>query len=249
MLVVLFAAGSVLTTAPPSWAQEECEPGENCTGFEEGEYKVDETASYVELQVSAGVCCPTAQGQVDYQTLDLTAFAGRDYQQTSGTLTYAGGGGGSIKVPIIKDDLSEGEERFEVRLTSFRGTFTRRGRESSIVTIVDFSPETSVGRTGSNQPSEGSQEGSSTRAPLPARATSISPTDPGDQSAQVSPATTSSQGESPAEEGAERVAAEAERDGNGTSPVRHAGLRALLLVMVVAAGFLVKKNLDARKST
>lgn len=245
-LLVLLAAGSVLTAAPPAWPQEECDPGGDCTGFERGEYVVVETSGFVELRVSAASCCPTAQGQVDYQTFNLSALAGQDYEQTSGTLTYAGNSGGLIKVPIIEDDLAEDEERFEVRLTSFRGTFTRRGRERAIVRIVDHSSETYVAQTGSNQPTGGTQGGSSTSAPLPALAGSTGQTDAVNQSAQESRAATSSGADPVADEGAERVAAEAERSDNRSSPVRHAGLRALLLVMVIAAAYGLKNRFRKR---
>lgn len=183
-LLALLVLGSAVSAASPAWAQEECDPGENCTGFEKGEYEVPETEGHVELQVSAAFCCPTAQGQVDYQTFNLSALAGQDYEQTSGTLTYAGGGSGSIKVPIIKDDLSEDEERFEVRLTSFRGTFTRRGRETAIVRILDSSP--GITGTRSNEPTGGSQAGSSDNAPLPPSAPPTDSTPAGNQSAEVS---------------------------------------------------------------
>src|SRR5688500_3898007 len=117
VLVAVAAFGTAVTVAP-AWADESsssCNPGSDCTGFERNAYEVTEGAEYVDLAVSAAWCCPAGQGQVDYATSDGSAVAGRDYQPTSGTLTYAGHGGGHIRVPIADDTLSEGEEQFVVR--------------------------------------------------------------------------------------------------------------------------------------
>lgn len=143
VFLAMLAAGIVLTAASPAWA-DGCEGG-SCTGFEKGEYEVGEAAGHVDLAVSQAWCCPMGQGQIDYYTSDLTALAGEDYQQTPGTLTFAAPANSfgrlEIRVPINQDGLLEGEERFEVRLTNFRGTFVNRGRETAIVRVLDEAPK------------------------------------------------------------------------------------------------------------
>lgn len=232
--IALLAVGSLLTAASPAWA---CE-GSSCSGFTEDEYEVIEGQGYAELQVSVAWCCPTAQGSIDYETSDLTAIAGQDYRQTSGTLTFAGGGGASIRVPIFFDDFTEGEEQFEVRLTNFRGTFVNRGRETAVVKVVDdyskrFSSDP-VQLGGSDQQAAGSKGGASTsRSPSTDPAL---PADSGNQSAPVNPADpTPTTGVEDSGVEPDRVAASAPGDDNPSPPVGGAGLRALLVVMIAAA--------------
>ena len=232
--LTLLAAGSLLTAASPAWA---CE-GSSCSGFTHDEYEVVEGEGYAELQVSVAWCCPTAQGTIDYETSDSTAVAGQDYQQTSGTLTFTGQGGASIRVAIYFDDFTEGEEQLEVRLTNFRGTFVNRGRETAVVKIVDdyskrFSSDpVPLGR--SEQQAAGFQGGSSTsRSPSTAPA---SPADSGNQSAPVNPADPNpTTGVEDSGDEPERAVAKAAGDDNPSPPVGSAGLRALLVVMIAAA--------------
>jgi hypothetical protein len=76
----LLAAASWLSAASFAWADDDpsaCEAG--CTGFERAEYLVSEAAGYVELSVFAPFA-PPGQGQIDYDTADLSAVAGQDYQ-------------------------------------------------------------------------------------------------------------------------------------------------------------------------
>lgn len=231
--LTLLAVGSLLTAASPAWA---CE-GNSCSGFTEDEYEVIEGQGYAELQVSVAWCCPTAQGTIDYETSDLTAVAGQDYRQTSGTLTFAGGGGASIRVAIYFDDLTEGEEQFEVKLTNFRGTFVNRGRETAVVKIVeDYSKRFSsdpVPSGGSKQQAAGPQGGSSTSRP-PSTGPA-SPADSGNQSAAVNPADpTPAMADEDIGDEPERAVAVAAGDDNASS-VGGAGLRALLVVMIAAA--------------
>jgi hypothetical protein len=121
--------------------------------------------------VSVAWCCPVAQGAIDYETSDLTALAGQDYQRTSGTLTFTGHAGNVIRVPIIDDDSTEGEERFEVRLTDFKGSFVKRGRETAIVRLLEEDPKqpsiTYTSPRGSSQQATGSRTSSSSTSTRP----------------------------------------------------------------------------------
>jgi hypothetical protein len=241
VILVLLAAGSVLTAASPVWA-EGCEGG-SCTGFERDEYWVAEGAVYVELHVYAAWCCPVGQGAIDYHTSDLTAVAGRDYQQTSGTLTYTGHGGNLIRVPIIQDGSIEDEERFEVKLTNFRGSFVNRGRETAVVRIVDDDPKQSLGSSassgGSNQQTEGSHAGSS--APPPSQPSAVAEssesTDAGSQSGEVNPDDPTRKGEPPAGGEAEQAVGKTGRDDNQSSSFLPAILGTLLIVTIAVVGF------------
>lgn len=149
VILSALAIGIVLGAALPAWADH--------TGFSKDEYEVSEGAGYVELSVVTTFCCPVPQGQIDYYTSDSTAIAGQDYRQTSGTMTFAGSFGQTIRVPITNDQLFEGEEQFAVTLTNYRGTFVNRGRTTAVVRIHDDDPKpasnsVSPGRTSPSSP-------------------------------------------------------------------------------------------------
>ena len=198
VFLVLVVGAGALIPASPAWTAgaSACDPGNNCTGFESARYWVDETSRYVDLHVYAAWCCPVGQGQIDYETFDLSAKAGHDFIRSSGTLTYAGHGSGKIRVGIIRDERSEGEEQFEVRLTNFRGTFVNRGVETAVVTISDdvpeelteISPSGPAGRPAAEPPS---QPHAASTAGSPGEASvadaGLGPTDAGDVAADLQP--------------------------------------------------------------
>ena len=82
-----------------------------------------------------------------YATRDVTATAGADYTATSGTLRIAPGGvSAAIAVPILEDEIAEGEETFVLLLSGVqnaslgnsRGTGTIADNESALsVSIGD----------------------------------------------------------------------------------------------------------------
>jgi hypothetical protein len=241
-LLVLLAAGSLLSAASPAWADG--------TGFDSEEYEVSEVASYVDLTVHAGMWAE--QGRFDYHTSDLTAVAGEDYQQKSGTLWFAGSSSGNIRVPITNDELFEGEERFEVRLTNFTGGFVTRGRETAVVRILDNDAKPSSGSAASSgrsiQQAAESQAASTARSPsLPSSA----PSPPGStkaviQTDQENPDDLTGPGpnEPSALDGAKPLATKAERDDRRPSfPLPGLGI---LLIVLIAAGFGLKKTLGRR---
>lgn len=246
VLLAMLVAGSVIIAASSARA-DGCE-GNSCSGFVQDEYEVAETAGSVELQVSVAWCCPVAQGTIDYYTSDLTAVAGHDYQQTSGTLTYTGHGGNVIRVPITNDELVEGEERFEVKLTNFRGSFVNRGRETAVVRILGDYPKQSSGIAASpgrsGQQPVGSQESSLAPPPSlhPAGPDSSGSTDVGNQSGQLNPDDLTRPDESSAPDGAKPLVGKAVRGDNGPSSLPLAGLGTLLLVLTAAVGFALKKR-------
>lgn len=155
--LAVLAMGGLLSAATPVGAHH--------TGFDKGEYETREGAAFVDLAVSFSPCCPGPSGQVDYQTFNLSAIAGEDYQTTSGTLTFptcspapsSGAAPCTIRVPITNDDSNEGEEQFEVKLDNWRGVFAP-SRTPAIVKIMDDDPKLSPG---SSSPGSSSPGGSS----------------------------------------------------------------------------------------
>lgn len=158
------AVATVMGPASPASA--------NHTGFSKAEYEVAETAGYVELSIDSAGGFPPGSGQFDYYTANLSAFAGADYEQTSGTVTteFPADCGCSIRVPITNDELFEGEEQFEVRLNNFRGWVTP-ARTTAVVRILDDDPKpssNSISTGRSNQHISANSSGSSPlRSPSP----------------------------------------------------------------------------------
>lgn len=255
VLLALLAAGIVLTAASSAWA-DGCEGG-SCTGFEKGEYEVAEAAGYVDLAVFQAWCCPMGQGQIDYHTSDLTALAGEDYQQTSGTLTFAAPANSfgrlEIRVPINQDELLEGEQRFEVRLTNFRGTFVNRGRETAVVRILDDDSKQASGGSAisgqSKQQTAGSQPRSSSGPPsTSAVPTSPGPSAAGDEPGEVNADDLSRSSEHVVSDEAEPIVGRAERNGEPPSSLLPTAVGTLVVVGIAAVELGLKKRVRRRFS-
>ena len=75
---------------------------------------------------------------VHYATSDGTATAGSDYTAASGTLTFAAGETTkTFTVPIIADQIAEGDETIKLTLTSPTGGATLGGQNTAVLTIHD----------------------------------------------------------------------------------------------------------------
>lgn len=86
-----------------------------------GTHTVDEGAGAVALQVLRGDDGGQIVG-IDYATADVTAVAGVDYVATSGRLTFQPGQTSlPIVVPLMDDDLAEGDKIFRMRLSNPTG--------------------------------------------------------------------------------------------------------------------------------
>ena len=88
---------------------------------------------------------------VDYATADSTAKAGEDYEAVSGTLTFAAGETEkTLQVPILDDDIDEGNEKFEMRLSNESGAFLRGMHKKATGTIrnTDLIPAALLARFG-----------------------------------------------------------------------------------------------------
>jgi uncharacterized delta-60 repeat protein/uncharacterized repeat protein (TIGR01451 family) len=81
---------------------------------------------------------PTGTNSVVYSTSDGTATAGFDYTASSGVLTFTNGE--TVKtfvVPIIEDTLVEGDETFNISLTSPDPGSQLLSPSNTLVTIID----------------------------------------------------------------------------------------------------------------
>ena len=78
---------------------------------------------------------------VDFTTVDGTAVAPSDYETTSGTLTFAPGETqATIDVPIVEDDIPEGDETFDIVFSNpSNGDLPT---DTVTVTISDSQPDT-----------------------------------------------------------------------------------------------------------
>ena len=88
---------------------------------------------------------------VDYATADKTAKAGEDYTAVSGTLTFAAGEmEKTVHVAILDDDVDEGSEQFEMRLSNESGAFLRGMHKKATGTIrnTDLIPAALLARFG-----------------------------------------------------------------------------------------------------
>lgn len=75
-------------------------------------------------------------GSVDFATVDGSAIAGQDYTATSGTITFAAGETSqTVSIPVIADNLVEGNETFSVVLSNPSNLAIGVG--TGIATIVD----------------------------------------------------------------------------------------------------------------
>ncbi len=93
----------------------------------------------------------SATVSVDYATADGTAKAGEDYEAVSGTVTFAAGETEKkVHVAILDDDVDEGREQFEMRLSNESGAHLRRMHRKATGTIrnTDMIPAALLARFG-----------------------------------------------------------------------------------------------------
>ena len=83
---------------------------------------------------------------VGYQTSNGAAEAGQDYTATSGVLTItAGNRTGSIRVPVLNDDIDEPDEDFNVVLTNPANATLADDRGVGTITEDDLPPTVGIG--------------------------------------------------------------------------------------------------------
>jgi hypothetical protein len=76
---------------------------------------------------------------VNFASADGTAVSGSDYTAVSGTLTWADGEGGdkTFEIPVLNDEESEGDQTFNLTLSSPAGGAILGERTTCMVTIMD----------------------------------------------------------------------------------------------------------------
>ena len=93
----------------------------------------------------------SAAVSVDYATADGSAKAGEDYEAVSGTLTFAAGETEkTLHVPVLDDEVDEGREQFEMRLSNESGAYLRNMHRRATGTIrnTDLIPAALLARFG-----------------------------------------------------------------------------------------------------
>ena len=114
--------------------------------FQSINISVDEDGSQAALAVELSQAS-TDTVTVDYATSDITAEAGDDYTETSGTLTFAPGETVmAIIVPILDDAIYEPTERFDVTLSNPTGATLPAFPGARVIIAEDeSSPTASIG--------------------------------------------------------------------------------------------------------
>jgi uncharacterized repeat protein (TIGR02543 family) len=109
--------------------------------FVSGTYRVDERGGSISLDVTR---TEASKGEVaiSFATADDTAVSGKDYTGTSGTLSWADGEAGTktIRVFILDDDKSEGNQTFLVALSAPTGGAAIGAGSVAEVIILDDEP-------------------------------------------------------------------------------------------------------------
>ncbi|WP_413431272.1 Calx-beta domain-containing protein [Crateriforma spongiae] len=74
----------------------------------------------------------------DYQTLGISAFAGSDFVETAGTITFAPGvTSRTVIVPTLNDEIAEPTESFSINLTAAQGATIADDIGFGIITDTD----------------------------------------------------------------------------------------------------------------
>ncbi|HEX2252521.1 MAG TPA: Calx-beta domain-containing protein [Thermoanaerobaculia bacterium] len=76
---------------------------------------------------------------VEYATADGSATAGEDYTAAAGVLSWAGGEKGvkTFTVPVLQDDVEEGNEQVTLTLAAATGAVLDDERAEAVLTILD----------------------------------------------------------------------------------------------------------------
>jgi Protein of unknown function (DUF3500)/Calx-beta domain len=106
--------------------------------FAEPSYEVVETAGVATIQIQRGGGT-TGAVSVAYAVAGGTATAGSDLESVSGVLTWADGDSGnkSFQIPILNDELIEGNETVVFTLSSAAGGAALGSPASTMLTIRD----------------------------------------------------------------------------------------------------------------
>lgn len=179
------------------------------------------------------------------------ARAGEDYGAVRGQWTFTEAGSRTIRIPIFDDDRDETDrEPFTIHADHKFDSWPVGGVFNAWIYIEDDDPKQTSDKStspgGSNRQIAGPQTGSPTRPAAPPGTTSSS-TDPtgGNQSGVVNPGGPILEVEGSAADEAKQIAADTVGEDNS---ILMAGMRALALVTIAAAGFALKKKFVHKKT-
>ena len=86
---------------------------------------------------------------VDYATSDVSAAAGEDYTETSGTLTFAPGETShTVEVPVLDDEHDEGNETLKLILSNASGAYIADAEATGTIENIDHMPQAWLARFG-----------------------------------------------------------------------------------------------------
>lgn len=125
----------LLSAIPPAWAAERAFPGSG-RNFE---FTVRENRGTFSFGIFLVAPCERDLCSLDFRTEDDTARAGRDYQASTGRLTWPRGDDSrrTISIPIIDNDIFDGNRRFSIVYSSSDGSINPIGSSVDTVTILD----------------------------------------------------------------------------------------------------------------
>jgi len=141
------AGGATLSQSAATLTILDVPPPPAGVGFSQSYYTVSESVGTAQVNVTRGGATNTAV-TVHYETQDGSARAGLDYTAQSGTLTFGPGETlQTISIPILADDLPEGDEGFHLILGNPTGGATLDGSFAYIMipnseAFVQFSSAT-----------------------------------------------------------------------------------------------------------
>ena len=106
--------------------------------FESNQYFIQENEGALTVKVFRGNDVDLTHFTVDYATTNLTAKAGQDYVETSGTLAFAAGETvKTITIPTLTDELQRADAKFRLTLSNPTGRSVLGTNRSATITILD----------------------------------------------------------------------------------------------------------------
>lgn len=150
--------------------------------FSVTESTVAESDGQVTLLVFLQGRQPSCEGTIDFATADGTAVAGEDYEATQGTLEFVADDDREeqVVVPILEDDVEEGDETFTISLSNPTGGISGSTTPATI-TITDAAAGSSA-TSDDVAPDEPAEDPGATNTPDPPA--DDEDTDPGEDASE-----------------------------------------------------------------
>lgn len=113
-------------------------------------YQVDEDATNAVITVGFAPGNRSWQGSVDYSVRSGTATAGEDFIAVSGTLYFSGPGTPvpTINIPIINDELQEGDETVQISLSNSNAIIAQT---NATLVIIEKPPSLKIAASGNGK--------------------------------------------------------------------------------------------------